>query len=92
VKFVVQFHDLAGNGGLECAVVVCSSSISITKRVDWGRNGGDGHGRSGRVALPLMKLVLAADAALLEAPALSAERATADERKSVADIVADPIE
>jgi hypothetical protein len=39
--------------------------------------------------LPLMKLVLATDAALLEAPALSAERATADERKSVADMTAD---
>jgi hypothetical protein len=35
-----------------------------------------------------MKLVLATDAALLEAPALSAERATADERKSVADMTA----
>jgi hypothetical protein len=47
----------------------------------------DGHGKSGRVALPLMKLVLAAETALLEAPALSAERATADERKSVADMI-----
>ena len=34
-----------------------------------------------------MKLVLAAETALLEAPALSAERATADERKSVADMI-----
>lgn len=36
-----------------------------------------------------MKLVLATDAALLEAPALSADRATAEERKSVADMIAD---
>jgi hypothetical protein len=36
-----------------------------------------------------MKLVLAAETALFEAPALSAERATADERNSVADMVID---
>lgn len=36
-----------------------------------------------------MKLVLATDAALLEAPALRADRATAEERKSVADMIAD---
>jgi hypothetical protein len=36
-----------------------------------------------------MKLVLVTDAALLEAPVLRADRATAEERKSVADMVAD---
>ncbi len=36
-----------------------------------------------------MKLVLVTDAALLKAPALRADRATAEERKSVADMIAD---
>jgi hypothetical protein len=45
------------------------------------------HGRSGRVALPRTKLVLAIEAALFEAPALRAERAAPDVRKSVADMV-----
>jgi len=48
----------------------------------------DEQGRSGSVALPRMKLVLATDAALLEAPALNAKRATTDERNNVADMVA----
>lgn len=39
-----------------------------------------------------MKLVLATEAALLEAPVLSAERAIADERKRVVDMVADSID
>lgn len=49
----------------------------------------DEHGKSGRVALPRMKLVLATDAAFLKAPALRADRATAEEQKSVADMVAE---
>ena len=36
-----------------------------------------------------MKLVLVTDAALLEAPVLRADRATAEDRKSVADMIAD---
>lgn len=43
-------------------------------------------GRSGSVALPRTKLVLATATAFLEAPALRAERAALEVRKSVADI------
>jgi hypothetical protein len=50
------------------------------------------HGKSGSVALPRTKLVLATEAALFAAPALSAERPTADERKSVADMIVDSID
>lgn len=39
------------------------------------------------MALPLTKLVLAIAAALLDAPALRAERAALEERKSVADMI-----
>lgn len=49
----------------------------------------DVHGRSGSVALPRMKLVLAIVAALLEAPALRAERAALEVRKRVADMMID---
>lgn len=48
----------------------------------------DEHGRSGRVALPRTKLVLAIEAALFEAPALRAERAAVEVRRSVADMIA----
>jgi hypothetical protein len=44
-------------------------------------------GRSGRVALPRTKLVLAIEAALFEAPARRAERAAPEVRKSVADMI-----
>jgi hypothetical protein len=50
---------------------------------------GNIHGRSGRVALPRTKLVLAMEAALFEAPALKAERAAVLVRKSVVDMIAD---
>lgn len=83
---MVELHDLAGDGRLECAVVIYITSISKMKRINLE---GDGHGKSGRVALPRVKLVLVTDAALLEAPALRADRATAEERKSVADMIAD---
>jgi hypothetical protein len=46
------------------------------------------HGRSGRVALPRMKLVLTIAPALFEAPALRTERAVADDLNRVADMVA----
>lgn len=49
----------------------------------------DAHGRSGSVALPRTKLVLAIVAALFEAPALRAERAAVDVRRSVVDMIAD---
>ena len=48
---------------------------------------GDSHGRSGRVAFPLTKLVLATEAALFEAPALKAERAALEVRNRVADMI-----
>lgn len=47
------------------------------------------HGRSGRVALPRTKLVLATLAALLEAPARKAERTAVLVRKSVVDMFED---
>lgn len=48
----------------------------------------DEQGRSGSVALPRTKLILATLAALFEAPALRAERAALDVRRSVADMIA----
>ena len=47
------------------------------------------HGRSGRVALPRTKLVLATLAALLEAPARKIERTAVLVRKSVVDMSED---
>jgi len=47
------------------------------------------HGRSGRVALPRTKLVLAIAAAFLGAPARRAERAAVLVRKSAADMLMD---
>jgi hypothetical protein len=45
------------------------------------------HGRSGRVALPRTKLVLAMAATRLGAPARRAERAVMEVRKRVADMI-----
>lgn len=45
-------------------------------------------GRSGSVALPLTKLVLAIVAALFEGPARRAARAAVEVRRSVADMIA----
>ena len=62
--------------------------IRNSKVIGIGRRGNI-HGKSGSVALPRTKLVLAAETALFAAPALRAERATAEERKSVADMIDD---
>ena len=90
---VVQLHDLAGNGWLEGAIVVygcqcqpqCHVSLPL---LVMGRH--NIHGRSGSVAFPRMKVVLARAARLVVDGAADrmAER-RALWRRSVLDIVVD---
>lgn len=89
VVLVVELHDLAGDGGFERAIVIWKAFMSI-RYPFYARVMVEAlHGRSGRVALPRTKLVLATPAALLEAPTRKAERTVALVRKSVVDMSED---
>jgi len=81
---VVQLHDLARNGWLKRSIIIYSSQLAKSKV----QKSGNVQGKSGSVAFPRTKLVLAAEAALFAAPALRAERAAVLVRNSVADIFA----
>jgi hypothetical protein len=80
---VVELHDFTGDGGFERAIVICKELMSLCSLDHTKLNS---HGRSGRVALPRMKLILAIAAARLEAPARRAERAAVEVRRRVADM------
>ena len=60
---MVKLHDLAGDGGLESAIVIYSEVRSEFKRY---LEGSSIHGRSGRVALPRAKEGMIAGWAILE--------------------------
>lgn len=82
---VVQFHNLAGDGGLKGAVVVFWSLRSAVG----GGLGGHGilHGRSGRVALPRVNGTLAGLAILELVERLRRAERAVDERKSGVDMM-----
>jgi hypothetical protein len=72
VVLVVELHDLAGDGGLERAIVIYSYSVTtgLIRQICV-----DVHGRSGRVAFPRTKVVPASPAReTVGAVALAAER------------------
>ena len=83
VVLVVELHDFTGDGGLERAIIICKELMSLCFLDHTKLNL---HGRSGRVALPRTKLMLAMAAARLEAPARRAERAAVEVRRRVADM------
>lgn len=87
---VVELHDLAADCGLEGAIVVCIMwSVHDFARCKKQKRR-DLQGRSGRVALPRVKVVLAIAARLVAegAVALRAER-TAELRKTAAEDMID---
>jgi len=95
VLLVMKLHDLAGDVGLESAIVVCEGIWSaigsiIQKQVADQKRATimDLHWRSGRVALPRTKAVLARAAAGLVAPAARrAPRRAGVVRRRAEDIV-----
>jgi hypothetical protein len=84
VILVMEFHDLARNGWFEGAIIICRavSFLSYIHRLCLVSL----HGRSGNVALPRTKLVLAKAAVLaaLEALTRPALKATELRNKAVA--------
>jgi hypothetical protein len=94
VLLVVQLHDLPGDVGLEGGVVVCMTK-EVREKERWRGETGEKtedkeheHGRSGSVALPRTKLVLAMAAAGFMALARRAPRRAGTVRRRVVDIVA----
>jgi hypothetical protein len=86
VVLMMQLHDFAADRGLESAIVICTALIKTSWESSCKR-GGDGQGRSGRVALPRTKLVEAIAPSFFADAARRAERAAVEVRKSVADII-----
>jgi hypothetical protein len=86
---VVELHDLAADGGLEGTIVVCAVWSVREICIDGLKRQGV-QGRSGRVALPRVKVVLAKATRLVAegALALRAER-TAELRKTAAEDMID---
>jgi hypothetical protein len=102
VVLVVKFHNLARDRRLEGAIIIYqfghhqillllsfpSPLLFFSFPPQLPHLSIDSHGRSGSVALPRTKLVLAIVAAFFAAPARRAERAAAaDDRKRVADMI-----
>ncbi len=82
---VVEFHYLAGDGGLERAVVVLWSGwLVIAASID---REGHPHGRSGRVALPRVNGTLAGLAIFDMVQRLRRVERAVDERNSVVDMM-----
>ena len=84
VVLVVKLHDLARDGRLQRPVIIWGD-INTQSYQNWPYL----HGRSGSVALPRTKLVLAIEAARFEALARRAERAAPGVRKIFPSIVCD---
>lgn len=85
VVLVVKLHDLAGDGGLESAIVVYKESVQSLQALYNSRIAGECiQDRSGRVALPRAKVKPAMPAVLgvAEAPARRAVRAEVRTREA----------
>jgi len=91
---VVELHDLAADGGFEFAIAVwwkyiVSVSGSFCATLFVSGKLAHSHGRSGRVALPRVKVVLAMAARLVVEGALARRAERAIELRSIAvDMVA----
>lgn len=83
---MVEFHNFAGDGWFEGAIVVYSGLRMSVTSIDSFSYGRYEHGRSGSVALPRMKLAPARPACLdVDEVALRAERAV-EVRRIIADM------
>ena len=91
---VVELHDLAADGGFEFAIAVwwddtMSVSVSFCATVFVSDKLAHSHGRSGRVALPRVKVVLAMAARLVAEGALARRAERAIELRNIAvDMIA----